>query len=269
MSEFNEDLLEHEGNLATNQSTRQINGKPMYYTTSQVASQIDETDSTVRYYCLKFKDVLHIETKGTHRRFTEENIEQLKYIKKLLKEDNMTIKQATEFLSEKDPAEIERRVGNSDPIAVQAIASAISLQVKDVIKEALSEFEANQEREMIENFRLFAGAVLESQEKELGKIIDKIDSSTEERIKSVEEIFKNFKTGIKESNELQDKRVMENQERLEKEIRELKQQLEDSKEEDRRKAEERDRQLTELLKQSLENKESESKKGFFSRMFGK
>jgi len=107
----------------------EINGKPLYFYTSQVASRLNETDSTVRFWCSKFKDILNIEMTGSHRRFKEEDIEKLKFIKKLLREDNFSIQQVQEYISVKDTSIVERQVEKQEPLAMQVLARAIAIEV--------------------------------------------------------------------------------------------------------------------------------------------
>jgi len=106
-----------------------IKGKPLYYTTSQVANILGDTsDSAVRFYCTKFKSILNLDMAGTHRKFKQEDIDKLKYIKKLLKEDGFSVSQVQEYASE-DLNEIENKVANKDPLALQSLATALSLEM--------------------------------------------------------------------------------------------------------------------------------------------
>lgn len=73
--------------------------KPKFYSTHQVAAKLDLTDSTVRFYCKRFEDFIDVKRLGKDRQFTEENIEELKFIKQLLKENGFSIRQVEEYLS--------------------------------------------------------------------------------------------------------------------------------------------------------------------------
>lgn len=105
-----------------------INGRKLYYSTSQVSQMISETDSTIRFWCSKFKDIIKIEMSGSHRKFSEDNIEKLKYIKRLLREDHFSINQVIEFAGKDIPSN-EIKIQNQEPMAMKALASAIMIEV--------------------------------------------------------------------------------------------------------------------------------------------
>lgn len=123
----NNEFIDVDFNEQTNE--KHINGKALYYTTSQVSILLNESDSTIRFWCSKFKDILQIETSGTHRRFKESDIEQLKYIKKLLREEGYSINQVLEYCSEKDVSVIENKLVQNDPLAIKAIATALGIEM--------------------------------------------------------------------------------------------------------------------------------------------
>lgn len=106
-----------------------IKGKPLYYKTNDVADLLEENPSTIRFWTECFKDFLNIELSGRNRKFKEVDIEKLRYIKKLLREDNLTINQVKQYCSEEDMSIIESKMKQSEPIMIQSIASAITLEV--------------------------------------------------------------------------------------------------------------------------------------------
>ena len=141
----------------TNSNNDEINGKPLYYMTSQVATILNETDSTIRFWCSKFKDILKIEMTGSHRRFKEEDIKKLKYIKKLLREENFSIQQVQEYGCQKDKSIIKKKIQNQDPLAIQSLATSIAIEVggqledfKLMIRDQLIEEMKNNQKEMKE-----------------------------------------------------------------------------------------------------------------------
>ena len=114
---------------------KHINGKPLYLSTSQVSQILDETDSTLRFWCTKFKNILHIETTGTHRKFKEEDIEKLKFIKNLLRNEKYSIAQVSQYCSETDTSIMERKIKEQDPMALTAIASALAIEIGSQLEE--------------------------------------------------------------------------------------------------------------------------------------
>lgn len=99
-----------------------------YYTISEVASILDENVSCVRYWSNSFSKFLdpHRNAKG-NRLFKEEDIEVLKQIKHLLKNQGMTIEGAARQLSS-DTAGVKRRLD-----AVESLRSirAQLLEIKE------------------------------------------------------------------------------------------------------------------------------------------
>ena len=73
---------------------------PSFYSFRQVSAITELPESTIRFYCERFSYFLDVEKVGSHVRFYEDDIETLKYIKKLLKVDNLTIEQALDHLNE-------------------------------------------------------------------------------------------------------------------------------------------------------------------------
>lgn len=115
-------------------SEKQINGKPLYYSTKQVAEILQEPTSRIRYWCDCFDVFLNIQRSGQNRQFTEQDIEKLKYIRKLLKKDGLTINQVKEYCSEKDVTMLQEQVKSQDPIALQALATAIMTEMETRIQ---------------------------------------------------------------------------------------------------------------------------------------
>ncbi|WP_125154470.1 helix-turn-helix domain-containing protein [Clostridium rectalis] len=108
--------------------TKVIRGEPFFYTTSQVAQKVGLPKSTITYWTRVFKDLLDVENK----RYRKIDIEKLKFIKKLTKEDGLTLKQVSDYCSSKgfDINEIEQSVvDSSNPLAIQTIISALSVEI--------------------------------------------------------------------------------------------------------------------------------------------
>ena len=130
--------------------------RPFYYTTSQVAIMLGETDSAVRVWCNQFKDILKIETSGRNRTFRQEDIDQLKIIKSLIRDKGFSHKQVIEHLSKKEDEILnEVAVADKDPLAVQSIAVALAKEINsnmtNVMKDMYVHFEEREDRIKKEN----------------------------------------------------------------------------------------------------------------------
>jgi DNA-binding transcriptional MerR regulator len=112
-----------------------IRGKALYFGTSQVSEVLGIPDSKVRYYTNVFDDILHIEISNKQRRYTQADIDKLKFIIEL-KEDGMTLKQIQEYCQEVDFQDSkEIQIKENNPLGIQAIAKALLEQQAILINE--------------------------------------------------------------------------------------------------------------------------------------
>ena len=109
----------------------------VYYSIGEVADQLHEETSTIRYWSNKYYNYLDVISCNTHRRFSELDIEKLKVIKNC-KQRKMTHKQiemalkTTEFNEEKI---LNKLSDNQADLVVQTIASAVITQLESKITE--------------------------------------------------------------------------------------------------------------------------------------
>jgi DNA-binding transcriptional MerR regulator len=111
---------------------RNINGKPSFQSTSQVASILGEKDSTVRFWTKKYKDLLDVEISNKNRRYKESDVAKLLFIKKLRREDGLTVDQVSEYCQKKgfDKNEIEKSIiDGSNPLAIQTFTTAMNVEM--------------------------------------------------------------------------------------------------------------------------------------------
>lgn len=102
-----------------------INREPLYYNCMQVAKILDEPDSKIRYWSKMFQPLLNIPISNNNRKYTKSNIENLMFIRKLLKEDGLTVKQAYDYCSQKGfNNEIGLDTGN--PLAIKTFISGLT-----------------------------------------------------------------------------------------------------------------------------------------------
>lgn len=122
--------------------TENIRGKPKYYSTGEVAKELGENDSTIRYWCDQFDDFLQIERVGakrTRRQFTQGDIEKLEYVKHLLREETLSIRQVKEFLSTSNPEGLTSTVNEKEQIMIEALANAVLVQIDKKFDEKFEE----------------------------------------------------------------------------------------------------------------------------------
>jgi DNA-binding transcriptional MerR regulator len=210
------------------QETSSINGKPLYFSTSQVAQMLNLSDSAVRFYCTKFKDIIKPEMSGSHRKFSESDIEKLRYIKKLLKEDGLSMNQVLEYASEKDVKAIEKKIEKQEPLAMQALATAVAIEVgaqledyKLMIKEELlnemkTQFKnqedlIRQQEELQENRTeelkdFIAVSVREGVQEELKELKGKIDEREFDANERLKQISDKFSASLEEQKKLNEQK---------------------------------------------------------------
>lgn len=72
-------------------------------TLSQAAAEVGVEPSTIKYWCEEFGNFIRpARTPGGHRRFSDEDIQDLLYLKQLLHVQNFSIKQAKDYLNQPD-----------------------------------------------------------------------------------------------------------------------------------------------------------------------
>jgi len=198
---------------------KHINGKPLYLTTSQVSQILDETDSTLRFWCTKFKDILHIETSGTHRKFKEEDIEKLKYIKNLLRNEKYSIAQVSQYCSETDTSVMKKKVNEEDPIALTALASAMAIEIGSQLEEYKLQIKSELIAEIKQQF--YEQNELQNQRQEETK--EHITKTIENEIKDkFETQMDNIKSAIDNMEQTTIKNITEKEDALKQKMEERK-----------------------------------------------
>lgn len=142
-------IYDNEDELIDSSKEKIIRGKPLYFSTSQVADILETSDSKVRYYTKVFDllfDEGDIVISNTQRKYTQKSIDKLKYFIEL-KNDGMTIKQIQEYCEavewDEDRGVV---VKESTPLHVQMIATALMEEQN----KQLTELKDNFKNQMIE-----------------------------------------------------------------------------------------------------------------------
>lgn len=263
------------------QLNKEINGEPFYYKTSQVAKILDENDSTIRYWTTRFDDILNVAICNKARAYTKTNIEQLKFIKKLAKEDGFTLKQIEEYCSEKG-FDQDGLVDQSKPLAIKVVTEAI---MEDVNKQLL-EFEQNMIKNMTNVMTELGKALINTQQEsnetikeQLALTIDDVvTTSMNEKLENIKESIKSeISSNIENNKTLKciEENISKSSEDNKRLISEMIKQKEESDKslhgiikESNEKEEKRNEKMLRIQEQIEELKEMESKKkGFWGRLF--
>jgi len=219
-------------------SKRNVNGTPLFYTTTQTASMVGDVEpSVIRYWTKRFSNILNIETSNKNKRYSLKDVAKLKFIKKLAYEDKLTLQQVEEYCSAKgfDIDDIENAVlDRNNPLAIQAFTSAVMTEIND-------------------NLNNFAERLLES----------------------IDEKNKNYAITQQELNEKLREEVVLTvdevvSERLDKQLTDIKSLIDNQELE----ATKRDTEILDIIKMNMEQKKEESakeeiNKGFFRKIFKK
>ena len=163
-----------------------INGEDgVYYNYVQAASMIGEPDATLRWWVQELDTILNLPTneRGT-KRFRLEDIEKLKYIRKLIREDKYSLAQVREYCGESFSK------GSSGLISVNG-----QQQLKELMDIMSNEFELrinsfkedmlNQQKEMI--LKLLEGQMQLNAEL-ISEVSDIAAAKTSEAVKEVQSI---------------------------------------------------------------------------------
>lgn len=104
-----------------------------YYSCPDAAQIIEVPESTIRYWCAKYKNFLNVKTSGRNRQFTDENINILKQIKDLRMNKNYTGEQTYEYLKklyDSNSLEIINEIPQNDKeVFIDAIANTLTIKM--------------------------------------------------------------------------------------------------------------------------------------------
>lgn len=109
----------------SDEDSKVIRGKALYYSTSQVANILNQSDSKIRYYTNVFDEILNIEISNKQRRYTEADIDKMRFLIEL-KDEGMTIKQIQEYCQQVDfENSKEIQIKENNPLSIQSLAKAL------------------------------------------------------------------------------------------------------------------------------------------------
>lgn len=109
--------------------SNEINGKPLFYTTMQVAGLIDVPASTIRFWSKRFENLLDVEISNRNRQYKKSDIAKLSFIKKLSKDDGLTLQQVEDYVSKKGFDMQKAIVEGGNPLAIQSFITAMTVEM--------------------------------------------------------------------------------------------------------------------------------------------
>lgn len=122
---MNDENIIQDVDFVETKEQKNIRGSALYYSTGQVAQILGIPDSTVRYYQKVFEPILNVEIINTQRKYTQADIDKLKFIVDL-KNDGMTVKQILEYCDQVDfDTENGIQIRESNPLSIQTLAKAL------------------------------------------------------------------------------------------------------------------------------------------------
>lgn len=171
----------------------------LYLNCKQVSQIVGENESTIRYWVKQFDDILNIQTSNSIKKYTKTDVDNLLFIKKLIREDGMTIKQTYDYCSTKGLKNTEDIIDMSNPLAIKTVIKAIMIEFNDTIKENIIDEIKNSIKDnneiLKEELSLTLDEVindkmneLSNQNEELQNTIESINNNLEEFKKETEQI---------------------------------------------------------------------------------
>lgn len=171
-------------------SDKVIRGQALYYSTNQVAKVLGISDSKVRYYTMVFADILNIEFHNKQRRFTQTDINKLKFLVEL-KNEGMTIKQIQEYCQEVDFEKGgEVTIKENNPLSIQTLAKALLEQQQIALNEFREDLRNDLRREVAITVDDSLSAFKDELKKDFQAVVDQRELDFKQRDS---EILDNFR----------------------------------------------------------------------------
>lgn len=157
-------------------NSKPIRGKALYYSTSQVANILNQSDSKIRYYTNVFDEILNIEISNKQRRYTDVDIDKMRFLIEL-KDEGMTIKQIQEYCQQVDFEDTkEIQIKENNPLSIQSMAKALLEEQAKLILEMKNELVINHMKlveDLKEDISLTVDQVMSEKIEEINSNINK------------------------------------------------------------------------------------------------
>lgn len=170
-----------------------------YYTLEDVARITNLNEAKISFYCAKLKDFLNIQSIGMYQIFSDVDIDNLNKIKKLEVEENMTIREISEYLkNNKQEVLLKKDNEKIDMSALQIFAHILEVQNDKIdkmisINQELIEIIKNNTSSnqlLLDSSRTIEKSVNKSIEEQINSINLNLDSKMESFVNNIKEELK-------------------------------------------------------------------------------
>ena len=169
-----------------------------YSTIEEVSSLLSVEAPTIVFWCNKFNYMLNIQSIGMYQIFSENDIKNLKTIKKLNIDDDMNVGEIKAYLNQNKGAIITKKEIEVPEVSLLTVIAKILTSQNEKIESLL---ESN--NQMMKNQEIFTKQILESQ-KQLHSDLEKKTNNSEEINNLKNEIVKLTET-VNDKMELMEK----------------------------------------------------------------
>ena len=169
-----------------------------YSTIEEVSSLLSVEAPTIVFWCNKFNYMLNIQSIGMYQIFSENDIKNLKTIKKLNIDDNMNISEIKLYLNQNKGVIITKKEIEVPEVSLLTVIAKILTSQNDKIESLL---EAN--NQMMKNQEIFTKQILESQKQLHSEIENKPNNS--EEINSLKNEITKLNETVNDKMELMEK----------------------------------------------------------------
>ena len=223
------------------------------YTVLDIANELNEEERTIRYWYKKFEVFFDVDREQRHKIFSEKDLNLMKYIQKLKKEQSKSIEQIEKYLKDYS----EKIKNGTDLVYSEIKIPAINnsnIEMQDIMIQ-FANFISNK-------IEIESQNIIAQNQKMIREEIQKaVSNLTEINHKNIQEITETISNNLSTS-----------QEALKRELNDITQQVRENEQKSMR----RDIEMTNLLKENMalrkkEHQEQENrkkKKGFLSKIFG-
>lgn len=150
----------------------------LYYNAVQVSKILNENDSTIRHWTKELKGVLNIKKVNNINRYTKIDIDNLKFIQKLVRKDGFTLKQAYDYCATKG-FDSEGLIDANNQLAVKTLINALT-------EEFQSKLELMQ-KQMLISIEQSNREFIEKVQKDISVTVDEVISDKLEHFTSTQE----------------------------------------------------------------------------------
>ena len=145
-----------------------------YSTIEEVSILLSVEAPTIIFWCNKFNDLLNIQSIGMYQIFSENDIKNLKSIKKLNIDDNMNISEIKTYLNQNKGVIITKKEIEVPEVSLLTVIAKILTAQNDKIESVLK-----MNQQLIENQEAFTNKILDSQKEMCIDIVKKTNNFEE------------------------------------------------------------------------------------------